>query len=89
MSRVMAMYPCAKEAVLKELIVPALYVPTFVWLMEGNGAIKLDATMLALVTLKLSVSNMSTDTDVLGDPGLETETTLKPKVLGRVTPASD
>jgi hypothetical protein len=45
--------------------------------------------MLALVTLKLSVSNMSTDTDVLGDPGLETETTLKPKVLGRVTPASD
>lgn len=57
--------------------------------MDGNGAIKLDATMFALVTLKLRVSSISTETAVVGEPGLETETTLKPSVLGRVIPASD
>lgn len=57
--------------------------------MAGNGAIKLDATMFALLTLRLRVSVMSTLTCVVGEPGLDTETTLKPSVLGSVTPAKD
>ena len=67
---------------------PAVYVPTLVSLKAGNGATKLDTTILEVPIPKLISSVISIATDPV-DPGLLTEVTFKPIALVRVLPTSD
>lgn len=57
--------------------------------MAGKFATKLEAVRFAPVTEMAKESNILTLMGKLLDPGLLTDTTLKPRVFGKVTPDMD
>lgn len=80
--------PPENVALEKFPILPPLNVPTLVSLTAGNGATKLEATILDVLIAKAMESARLIVTGPV-EPGLVTELIFNPKLLGNVLPASE